>query len=123
MFLSYILFYSKKSVILVETTYIATIFPTLLKLFLLFTCLSFQQPFRLDRNKNGRRIFLYVCEDIPAKLVSNDHPTSESFYVEFTLHKKKCLINCFYNPHPSNISIHWILLVSSFIKIRCYSSR
>ena len=89
MCLVYMLFYRKKSLILVETTYIANILVTLLKLFLLFTCLSFQQPFRFDRNKNSRGIFLYVCEDIPAKLVSNDHPTIESFCVEFTLHKEQ----------------------------------
>ena len=37
-------------------------------------------PFRYDRNGNGGGIFLYVREDIPAKIIHCDFPTSESFF-------------------------------------------
>ena len=46
-------------------------------------------PFRYDRNGSGVGIFLYVLEDIPAKLIHCDFPTSESFFVEINLQKKK----------------------------------
>ena len=60
---------------------------------------GFHSPFRFDRNKTGGRILLYVREDIPAKVLSHDFPTAESFFVEIILDKKKPLINCSYNPH------------------------
>ena len=60
---------------------------------------GFHSPFRFDRNKTGGCILLYVREDIPAKVLSHDFPTAESFFVEIILDKKKRLINCSYNPH------------------------
>ena len=60
---------------------------------------GFHSPFRFDRNKTGGGILLYVREDIPAKVLSHDFPTAESFFVEIILDKKKRLINCSYNPH------------------------
>ena len=64
---------------------------------------GYQTPFRFDRNGNSGGILLYVCEDIPAKVIHCDFPTSESFFVEINLHKKKWLINCSYNLHKNNI--------------------
>ena len=58
---------------------------------------GYHTRFRYDRNDNGGGIFLYVCEDIPAKVIHCDFPTFESFFVEINLHKKKWLINCYYN--------------------------
>ena len=50
---------------------------------------------------------LYVREDIPAKVLSHDFHTAESFFVEIIiLHKKKWLINCSYNPHKNSIKNH-----------------
>ena len=49
---------------------------------------------------------LYVREDIPAKLLSHDFPSAESFFIEINLYKKKGLINCSYNPYRSNIEKH-----------------
>ena len=50
---------------------------------------------------------LYVRgEDIPAKVIHCDFPTSESIFVEINLLKKKCLINFSYNPHKNNIGSH-----------------
>ena len=67
---------------------------------------GFHSPFRSDRSIHGGRIMLYVREDIPTKFLSHDFPGVESFFVEINLHKKKCLINCSYNPHKSNIINH-----------------
>ena len=67
---------------------------------------GFHTPFRFDRNKNGGGILLYVREDIPAKILSHDFPSAESFFVEIILHKKKWLINCSYNPNKNNIKNH-----------------
>ena len=35
-----------------------------------FVLEGFSKPFRIDRNKNGGGILLFVCEDIPARLIS-----------------------------------------------------
>ena len=67
---------------------------------------GFHTPFRFDRNKNGGGILLFVGEDIPAKVLSHDFPSTESFFVEIILHKKKWLINCSYNPTKNNIKNH-----------------
>ena len=67
---------------------------------------GYHTPFRYDGNGNGGGILLYVREDIPAKVICCDFPTSESFLVKINLHKKKWLINCSYNPHKNNISSH-----------------
>ena len=58
---------------------------------------------KIDRNKNGGRILLYVREDIAAKILSHGFPAAEIFFVEIILHKKKWLINCSYNPNKNNI--------------------
>ena len=50
---------------------------------------SFHSPLRLDRNKNGVGIFLYVREDIPVKLLSHGFPSMESFFVEINFYNKK----------------------------------
>ena len=49
---------------------------------------------------------LCVREDIPAKLLSRDFPSAESFFTDISLYKKKWLINCSYHPHKSNIGKH-----------------
>ena len=67
---------------------------------------GFHTPFRFDRNRNGGGILLFVREDIPAKVLSHGFPSTESFFVEIILHKKKWLINCSYNPTKNNIKNH-----------------
>ena len=56
-------------------------------------------PFSYDRNGNGGGILLYVCENIPAKVIYCDFPSSESFFVGINLHKKN-------NPQKNNIGSH-----------------
>ena len=70
----------------------------------------FHTPFRFDRNKNGGGILLYVREDIPAKILSHDFPSAETFFVEIILHKKKWLINGSYNPNKNNVKNHLELI-------------
>ena len=67
---------------------------------------GYHAPFRYDQNGSGGGIFLYVREDIPEKVIHCDFPTSERFFVEINLHKKKWLIYCSYNSHKSNIYSH-----------------
>ena len=67
---------------------------------------GFHTLFRFNRNKHGMRILLYVREDIPAKILSHVFRSAESFIVEIILHKKKCCINCPYNPNKNNIKNH-----------------
>ena len=50
---------------------------------------GFHTSFRFDHNKNGGEILLYVRKDIPAKILSHDFPSAESFFVEIILHKKE----------------------------------
>ena len=72
---------------------------------------GYHTPFRYDQNGNGGGIFLYVREDIPAKVIHYDFPTLESFFVEINLHKKKWSINCSYKPHKNNMgqNIRYVL--------------
>ena len=64
---------------------------------------GFGKPFRLDRNRNGGGIMLFIRSDIPAKVISTDKNPFESFYVELNFRKKKWLLNCSYNPNNNNI--------------------
>ena len=41
---------------------------------------GYHTPFRYDRNANAGGILPYVLEDIPAKVIHYDFPTSESFF-------------------------------------------
>ena len=45
--------------------------------------------FRFDRDKNGEGIMLYIREDIPARILSHNFPSAETFFVGIILHKKK----------------------------------
>ena len=75
---------------------------------------GYHTPFRYDRNGDGGGILLYVREEIPAKDIHCDFPTSENFLVEINLHKKKWLINCSYNPHKNSIGSHLNVITKSF---------
>ena len=48
---------------------------------------GFFEPYRFDRNGNGGGILLYICEDIPLKLILTKM-TIEGFFVEISLEKK-----------------------------------
>ena len=48
---------------------------------------GFSEPYRFDRNGNGGGILLYICEDIPSKLILTKM-TIEGFFVEINQKKK-----------------------------------
>ena len=56
---------------------------------------------------------LYVREDVPAKLLSHDFPSADSFFIESNLFKKKWLIKFSYNPHKSYIGKHFDNIIRS----------
>ena len=49
---------------------------------------------------------LYVREDILVKLLSLDHPSRESFFIDINLYERKWLVKCSYNLHKSNTRNH-----------------
>ena len=59
---------------------------------------GYSTPYRLDRNRNGGGIMLFVRNDIPSKMISIEKLPTESFLIELNLRKKRWLINCSYNP-------------------------
>ena len=77
---------------------------------------GFTPPYRLDRNANGGGIMLYVREDIPSKLLSNNDQDSEieNIFVEINLRSKKWLICGTYNPKTSHIKNYLQILSQRF---------
>ena len=49
---------------------------------------GYHTPFRYDLNGNDGGILLYVREDIPAKVIHCDFPTSESFLLKLIFIRK-----------------------------------
>ena len=73
-----------------------------------FNVEGFSTPFRLDRNKNGGGIILYIRSYIIAsKLTSFTFPNDiEAFFIEINLKGNKWLICCSYNPNRTFASNH-----------------
>ena len=61
-----------------------------------FVSEGFGKPFRIDRNKNGGGILLFVREDIPARIISVEKTPIENFFVELDLRKKNWIVNFSY---------------------------
>ena len=69
-----------------------------------FSLQGFCDPYRIDRNRNGGGIMLYIREDIPSPLIEKKlENNSEYFFVEINLRKKKWLLCGSYNPHKNSI--------------------
>ena len=49
---------------------------------------GFSEPYWFDRNGNGGGTLLYICEDIPSKLILTKM-TIERFFVKINLRKKR----------------------------------
>ena len=64
---------------------------------------GFSTPYRLDRNRYGGGLLMYVREDIPSKLIKEEQ-RYEGIFVEINLKKQKWLISCSYNPNTQNIN-------------------
>ena len=54
---------------------------------------GYSQPYRLDRNREGGGVLIYVREDIPSKLLDKHNLTKnvEGLFIEINLRKTKCL--------------------------------
>ena len=68
-----------------------------------FSIDGFRQPFRLDRNKNGGGIMVYVREDIPSNKLNkyNFKKNVECLFIEINLRKMKILLFATYHStHP-----------------------
>ena len=63
------------------------------------------EPYRLDRNGNGRGILVFIREDIPTKLIDSQMKI-EGFFIELNLRRQKWLLRCSYYPKYSQISHH-----------------
>ena len=81
---------------------------------------GFATPYRLDRNKFGGGIMLYVREDIPSKQLNISNKTTETMCIEINLRKKKWLLISSYNPHKNLIKEHLKVLAST---LDSYSSK
>ena len=55
----------------------------------LFKINGFSTAFRLDRNSNSLNIILFVCKNIPVKLMSSQNTPKEEFYIDINLRKQK----------------------------------
>ena len=67
---------------------------------------GYAPPFRMDRNKNGGGVIIYVREDIPARELV-EHPSPKNFegtFFEINLKNRKWLVFGGYNPDKHNIN-------------------
>ena len=56
---------------------------------------NFYSPFRLDRNKYGGGLLLYIREGIPSKLLNSytENSEIENMFIEINTRSKKCSYN------------------------------
>ena len=66
---------------------------------------GFSEPYRLDRNRDGGGVLIYVREDIPSKLLKKHNFTKnvEGLFVEVNLRKTKLL---FFGGYRSDHTVH-----------------
>ena len=67
---------------------------------------GYSSPIRLDRDRNGGGIMVFVREDITAKFLSFEDKPIEALFIELNFRKNKWLLSCSYNPNKNNISDH-----------------
>ena len=79
---------------------------------------GFSKPFRLDRNRNGGGILIYVREDIPTKqLFKHNFPSDiEGIFVEINLRKTKWLLFGTYHP-PSQTDNYYFESITRALDI------
>ena len=67
---------------------------------------GFSKPYRLDRNRNGGGVIIYVREDIPSKILTKHVlPTDiEALFIELNFRKCKWLLSA-HHPNLTNISL------------------
>ena len=74
-----------------------------------FSIEGYSEPYRLDRDRNGGGLILFIRERLPSKLLSSKFNSGNKEMnlrklVEMNLHKRKWLIVSLYNPHKTTIS-------------------
>ena len=64
----------------------------------------FSLPYRLDRNRNGGNVIIFVTEDIPSNLLTKHDFSSdvEGLFVELNIRKSKWLLFGTYHPPVQN---------------------
>ena len=64
----------------------------------------FIKTYRLDRNRNGGGVLIYMCKDIPSKESDNYLPNNiEWIFIEMNLRKNKWLLfGCYQPPSQSD---------------------
>ena len=65
---------------------------------------GFSKPIRLDRNRNGGGILIFVRNDFPSKLLTKHHfpDDIEGLFIELNFRKTKCLFLGMYHPPSQN---------------------
>ena len=61
---------------------------------------GYSKPYRLDRNRNGGGIIIYVREDIPNRMLTkhNFPDNIEGLFIELNFRKSKWLLGGMYHP-------------------------
>ena len=70
-----------------------------------FDISGYKSPSRLDRNKFGGGLLLYVKEDVSSKILKALNE-NEAIYIEINVRNKTWLLGCSYNPQKSLIENH-----------------
>ena len=71
-----------------------------------FTMSGYKAPIRLDRDKSGGGLMIYIRADIPAKTLEHMpfHRDNEGTFIEINLRNNKWLLFCGYNPKKERMS-------------------
>ena len=91
---------------------------------------GFSTPFRIERNKEGGGIIIYIRSDIPCKMLKTQLPKDiEGSFIELNLRSKKWLLFSGYNPRKELITkflnivgIHIDNLIRNLILIGDFNS-
>ena len=72
---------------------------------------GYSEPYRLDRNRDGGGVLIYVREDIPSKLLTKHNFTKnvEGLFIEINLRKTKLLFFGGYRSEHENLSVFWCI--------------
>ena len=81
---------------------------------------GYSLPFRLDRNRNGGGLMIYVREDIPSKLLKkhNFQYDIEGLFIELNFRKSKWLLGGFYDP-PSQSDQYFFNSLDKALDLYC----
>ena len=83
---------------------------------------GFSIPFRAGRNAHGGGLLIYVRDEIPCKILTNqDLPSNaEAIFIELNLKNSKRLLMGGYNPHKDSIS-YFLSHISKVIDAKLFN--